>query len=323
MTMTGIARRTIAMCSFEADIGRAAQALAVFRISLGIVTLWQAVMTARDLPLLVGEFGLMQRSINDAMAPPFLPRLGWFHKLWEIGLVTEHQLIYILLGCYLICLFFLIAGWRTRFFAAASLFFHLLFKASGSASSYGAHELSTNGLFFCILLPVSAYYTLERRVPAMDAFAIRLGRFALRAYLSIVYVSSGITKLSGPAWRNGDAMWNFFMRPEVTMMNFGWLSHVPWLVAAMGWFTLMAETGYFLCLFSVRARTVWFFATLLLHLGIGVTFHLWFFSLTMIALNVGALGGFRLRWPRRRRETATETIESSNGEVQPALAADV
>ena len=306
MTLTGTTRRAVAAYSFEPDIDRAARALAVFRISLGLVILWQAVMTARDLPLLMSEFGLMQRPINEAMAPPFVPRLAWFHKLWDAGLVTEHQLIYILLGFYLVCVFFLIAGWNTRIFAAASLFFHLVFKASSASSSYGAHELSTNGLFFCILLPVSSYYALGRRTPAVDAFAIRLGRAVLRSYLCIVYVSSGITKLWGPTWRNGDAMWNFLMRPEVTLMNFGWMSHLPWLLVALGWFTLIVETGYFLCLFSVRARIAWFFGTLLLHLGIAATLHLWFFSLTMIALNVGALGGFRWRWPRKRREIAVE-----------------
>src|SRR5437588_5469703 len=123
MTLTGVAGRVVAAYSFEPDIDRAARALAVFRISLGLVILWQAIMTARDLPLLMSEFGLMQQPINEAMAPPFLPRLAWFHKLWDAGLLTEHQLIYILLGLYLISIFFLIAGCRSTFFAAACLSF--------------------------------------------------------------------------------------------------------------------------------------------------------------------------------------------------------
>ncbi|HEV3041127.1 MAG TPA: hypothetical protein VHA33_25400 [Candidatus Angelobacter sp.] len=309
MTLTGIASRISAAYSFEPDVDRASRALAAFRILLGLVVLWQAIMTARDLPLLISEYGLMQQPINEAMAPPFLPRLAWFHKFWDRGLITEHHLIYILLGLYLICLFFLIAGWRTRIFAAASLFFHLLFKASAASSSYGAHELSTNGLFFCILLPVSSYYTLARQSPAVDAFHVRLGRLVLRSYLSIVYVSSGVTKMLGPTWRNGEAMWQFLMRPEVTIMNFGWMSHVPWLLVAIGWFTLIVEAGYFLCLFSTRARVAWFFGTLFLHLGIAVTLHLWFFSLTMIAFNVGALSGFHWRWPRKATIPAGKLTE--------------
>ena len=312
MTFPAMVRRIVRACSFEAEIDRAARALSLFRIGLGTIVLYQAVMTAWDLPLLVGKFGLMQRPINEAIAAPSLPSIAWFHRIWEMGLLTELQVIYILMGLYLVCLCYLIAGWHTRIFAAGALFFHLLFKASGAASIYGAHELSTNGLFFCILLPVSSYYVVGRHRQAVDAFAVRLGRFVLRAYLSIVYVSSGIEKLSGSPWRHGEAMWNFLMRPEVTVMNFGWLSHLPWLVFVMGWFTLMTEIGYVLCLFSTRARIAWFFATTLLHLGIAVTFHLWFFSFTMIALNVGAVGGFG--WRRSKSEKNGEEMLAENVE---------
>jgi hypothetical protein len=292
-------RRVASNLWAEPDIARAAAALSVFRIALGLVVLWQAVMTARDLQLLVGEFGLMQRPINQALAPPSLPTVAWFHKLWDLGLLSERHVIYILLALYMISLVYVIAGWRTKIFAGVALFLHLLFKASGFASIYGAHELATNGLFFCMLLPVSTRYTLVRNAPAVDAFFVRVGRSVLRAYLSIVYVSSGIEKISGPAWRDGSAMWNFLMRPEVTIMNFGWLNHVPWLVLIMGWFVLTVEIGYFFCLFSQRARVAWFFGTLLLHLGISLTFHLWAFSFIMMALNCGALGGFPMQWRRR------------------------
>jgi hypothetical protein len=300
----------------EPDIARAAAALSAFRILLGTVVLWQAVMTARDLQLLVGEFGLMQRPINQALAPPLLPTVASFHKLWNLGLLSERQVIYILLGMYMISLVYVIAGWRTKIFAAAALFLHLLFKASGFASIYGAHELATNGLFFCMLLPVSTRFTLAKKPPVVDDFFIRVGRTVLRCYLSIVYVSSGIEKVSGPAWRDGGAMWTFLMRPEVTIMNFGWLSHLPWLVFIMGWFVLTVEIGYFFCLFSQRARIMWFFGTLLLHLGICLTFHLWAFSLIMVALNCGALGGFQLVWRRRPAEQPLaepmQVVESSN-----------
>ena len=288
MTLRQICRRVASALAFEPDVARAAAALSVFRIGLGSVLLCEALMTAPDLPLLVGEYGLMQRPINQALAPAALPALGWFRLAWHSGLMSEKQVTYVLLALYLISLVYLVAGWHTRLFAAAALFFHLLFKASGFASIYGAHELATNGLFFCLLLPVSARH--------LDEPAIRTGRVVLRAYLSIVYVSSGIEKIAGPAWRNGEAVWNFLMRPEVTAINAGWISQVPWLAVLLGWFVLTVEIGYCLCLFSVRARNLWFFGTLLLHAGIGLTLHLWVFSFTMLALNWGALGGAQYDW---------------------------
>jgi hypothetical protein len=111
--------------------------------------------------------------------------------------------------------------------------------------------------------------------------------------MSLVYVSSGIEKLSGEDWRSGVAMWNFLMRPEVTWIDFGWLSQAPWLATGLAWFVLVVEIGYVLCLFLPRLRGFWLILILALHLGIGLTMQLWFFSLTMAALNVGALGGSR------------------------------
>ena len=114
-------------------------------------------------------------------------------------------------------------------------------------------------------------------------------RHVLRLYLTLVYASSGIEKLTGEAWRNGHAIWDFLMRPEVTIANFGWLSAVPWLAVMCGWSVLAIEIGYGTSVFFERLRKPLFIATLLMHLGIAVTFHLWAFSLTMIALNCGAL----------------------------------
>lgn len=265
----------------------AARMLAVFRLMLGGVLLWQALATARDLPLLVGEFGLIQRNLNDALALEVIPRIAWVAPAW----LSEKHAIYLLLGAYLISLFYLMVGYKTRMFAAASLFLHLLFKASGAASVYGAHELATSALFFCLVLPVDRFYSLSARRPLPLPESIDIGRLGLRAYMALVYVSSGIEKLSGEAWRNGEAMWNFLMRPEVTLINFGWMSRTPWLPVVTGWMVLAIEIGYGLCLFVPRIRLLWLLFTFLLHMGIALTAHLWFFSLTMIALNAAALGG--------------------------------
>jgi hypothetical protein len=279
--------------AYERDPAGAARSLALFRILLGCAVLWQALATARDLPLLVGEFGLIQRNLNDALAADVLPRIRWFVPAHASGWASEKHIIYFLFALYLISVFYLIVGYRTKWFAAASLFFHLLFNSSGSASSYGAHALSTSGLFFCLVLPVGCFYAVRGGKRPVVPDTIGISRFGLRAYMTLVYASSGMEKLSGGPWRNGDAMWNFLMRPEVSLMNFGWISHVPFVAAGLAWIVLAVETGYILCLIMTRIRPVWFFLTLLLHLGIALTIHLWFFSLTMIALNVGALAALR------------------------------
>lgn len=287
----------------EPDPRQAARSLALFRLMLGAALLWQALATARDLPWLIGEFGLIQRSINDALAPAVLPRISWFLPRDAPAWLSEKRIIYLLFGGYLVSLFYLMVGYKTKVFAALSLFFHLLFKASGSASTYGAHELATSGLFFCLVLPVDRYYALGVRGAYAVPEAIDIGRFGVRAYLTLVYVSSGIEKLSGQDWRNGDAMWNFLMRPEVTWIDFGWLSRAPWMAQGLAWFVLAIEIGYLLCLLVPRIRRFWLVLVLLLHFGIGLTLHLWFFSLVMAALNVAALAGSN---PRRQQSCSEQ-----------------
>ncbi|MCS6953756.1 MAG: hypothetical protein RMK57_14485 [Bryobacterales bacterium] len=278
-------------CALEEDPAAAARMLAVFRIVLGTALLWQALVTAQDLPLLVSQFGLIQGTLNEALAADVLPRVAWFVPAPSPAWLAEKHVIYGLLSLYLISLFFLTVGYKTKLFGAASLFFHLLFKASGAASAYGAHELSTSALFFCLILPVDRFYSVSARGPVFLPDTLDIGRFGLRAYMSLVYVSSGIEKLLGAPWRNGEAMWNFLMRPEVTVMDFGWLSQAPWLALLGSWAVLVIEIGYGLCLVAPRARLWWLVGTFLLHFGIAITANLWFFSFTMMALNIAALAG--------------------------------
>ncbi|HYK02554.1 MAG TPA: hypothetical protein VE974_12425 [Thermoanaerobaculia bacterium] len=268
------------------DSDGAARALSLFRILLALTLIVQALQTAPLLPLLAGERGLMQLPLNDALAPAALPRLSWLSALWESGLATERQVLYAALTGYTVSLFYLLIGYRTALFAAVSLVLHLFFKGSAFTSSYGMHELATNALFFCIVLPAGRQFCFREERGWISTGAAQL---FLRLYLTIVYVSSGIEKATGEMWRSGDAIWSFLMRPEVTIAGFAWLSRVPWLAPILAWSVLLIETGYFACLFSRRTRTVWFVLTLLLHLGIAVTYHLWAFSATMTALNCGAL----------------------------------
>lgn len=275
---------------FDDDSDDAARALSLFRILLALTLVVQALTTARLLPLLAAEHGLMQLPLNDALAPNALPRMAWLGALWESGFATERQVLYAALAVYVVSLFYLLIGYRTAIAAAVALVLHLFFKGSAFTSSYGMHELATNALFFCVLLPVGRHFAFRAERGWISTGAAQL---VLRLYLTIVYVSSGAEKLSGEAWRNGDAIWNFLMRPDVTVANFGWLSRVPWLPLVMAWSVLLIEVGYVACVLSRRARFMWFALTLAMHLGIAVTYHLWAFSATMMALNCGALLALR------------------------------
>jgi hypothetical protein len=107
-------------------------------------------------------------------------------------------------------------------------------------------------------------------LPTVSAnFAIRL----LQIHLCFVYGVSGLSKLQGPAWWQGTAVWGTLANYEFAPMNFEifgvqvyteflrWLGHDWFLLAclltASSWFTLAFEIGYPFLIW--RPSTRWLF----------------------------------------------------------------
>src|SRR5438477_10917467 len=67
--------------------------LAVLRIGLALLLLWQAVALAPYLGDLFGSHGLVQSGIADRLTPAYVPRLSWFsNALASLGLAESGAL---------------------------------------------------------------------------------------------------------------------------------------------------------------------------------------------------------------------------------------
>lgn len=266
----------------HADPDRERRAIRFFRAGLALVILVQALWTCFELPTLVGEHGLMQAPINEAFRSRHVPSLAWFSFVWNSVWAPESTIIYVCFGLYITALVHVVLNWQPQAFSVLALFMHLLFKNSGAASIYGAHEFAANGLFFCMMLPDTG----ASIAPAFTG----MSQFVLRFYLAIVYLSSGIAKAQGPDWRDGQAIWNFLTRPEITWPDYSWISSYPLVPMILGWMVLAMEIGYPVTLLVPRSRKPMLLLALAMHLGIAFTMQLWIFSATMVVLNLAALG---------------------------------
>ena len=110
----------------------------------------------------------------------------------------------------------------------------------------------------------------------------------MQIHLCIVYLFSGIEKLRGEQWRNGEAIWRAVMRPGFAMFDLSWLAAYPFLPLLACWGTMAIELGYVLLVWPRRMRHLWVLATIGMHAGIGVVLGLWSFSAVMIVLNAAA-----------------------------------
>jgi hypothetical protein len=145
--------------------------------------------------------------------------------------------------------------------------------------------------------PLPAPALLGPPEPSVSAnFAIRL----LQIHICFVYVAAGLSKLLGPAWWSGNAVWltlaNFEFAPmqyEAYMVPLRWLcdNRVVWeiVITSAGLFTLFFEISY--CFLIWRASTRWLILTMavILHGFIGVFMGLKTFSLMMLVMNMAFL----------------------------------
>jgi hypothetical protein len=278
--------------------GADARALAVLRIGVAAVLIAQAFAFAPSLFLFFGQHGIVQAPVASLLVSSTLPRLAWFVD--ALASVAGERTIVI--GCfclYVAALHLLLAGYQTRAAAIIAWLLHLSLKTSGSASAYGVFEFATIALFYCTVLPVGAALSLDATTSTRDvSFQSKLGIRVLQIHLCIVYLSSGIEKIRGEQWRNGEAIWRAVMRPRFAPADFSWLAGVPALAVAICWATLAVELGYAVFVWPRRTRRLWALATIGMHAGIAVVLGLWSFSALMIVLNAAAFlaaGGMTAR----------------------------
>lgn len=258
-----------------------ARPLAVFRIGAAAVLIAQAVAIAPHLFLFFGTRGIVQKELADLLTPATLPRVSWISNSNGV-----------LLGCfaaYLIALHLLMVGWHTRAAAIAAWLLHLSLKTAGNASAYGVFEFATIALFYCSVFPAGLSWSVDARSrPERSTPSARLALRVLQIHLCIVYLSSGLEKLSGAQWRNGEAVWRSIMRPSWEPVDLSWLAFHPWIPLLGCWATLAIEIGYAIFVWPQATRRWWIAATIAMHAGIALTLGLWSFSAFMIVYSVAA-----------------------------------
>lgn len=276
---------------FHDDPAGGARALAGLRVGTACLLILQALATASDLPAFVGSRGIVQSPIRDALVHDSVPRLAWFAGLERALGLSETQLVFGCLGCYLLSLALMGLGWRGRTMALAAWLLNLTLKASGASSAYGAYEFGSIALFYCLVLPTDRTLALDARRGrgGDEGFSVALGRWLLRGHLAIVYASSGVAKAAGEQWRDGEALWRVVMRPDVSIADFSWLADASWLAALSTVSVVGLEIAYGGLVWWRPAHRALLAAITVMHLGIAVTLNLWFFSGLMVVLNWAAL----------------------------------
>ncbi len=258
--------------------------LAVFRIGVASVLLFQALSLTQNLLDLYGARGVVQWQVMDPTVQDFVPRLSWAtDALGKLG-VSDAMAVK---GVFLVsvsALAALLVGYRTRYAAILAYLAHVMMKSSAGASIYGVDVFAQIALFYCMLMPVGAVYSLDRaagRETGEASSAARLSIRVLQIHLCIMYLACGLDNGAGDDWWNGEAIWCALMRSDLCSWDMSWLASVPLLPKLAGLGTLVIEAGYPIFVWPRRTRTLWAAATISLHVGIAIFMGLYTFSAMM------------------------------------------
>lgn len=192
-------------------------------------------------------------------------------------------------------------GWRTRVVLPIMLLLLMSLQANNPYVLNGGDTLMRLTLLFMLFANLSEHYSFDalrrrrrgrapkRLMPDYIAnSAHNVGLILCWFQIIVVYVTSGVWKLSGGEWLDGTALF-YALRLDV-FMTYPMVHEMLWqsslLIYLATFIALWAQTLFPLALLWRPTRIFVLISLMFMHFGIAALMGLWPFSLAMIALDM-------------------------------------
>ena len=261
--------------------------LGVFRAFYGFVLVIMYSIRQSDWKFLFTDAGMVKASFAGQMMPEFYrPAWQWFPT--SPGLALAAHIVFLL------ALLMLTLGIAARPMAMLAAFLHLGFMQRNMAVIYGADIVNCFWLFYLSLSDSGQEFSLMSRFrkprPVVAGGANQMlsavGMRLIQIQLCLIYGYTGLEKLKGVPWWNGSAIWDVFGNQQLMMFEVSFMQHLPLLIAAMTFTTLLFEIYFPVLVWIPRLRPWILSFGVAMHLGIGLFMGLYFFSLCMVAAYI-------------------------------------
>lgn len=150
--------------------------------------------------------------------------------------------------------------------------------------------------------------------PARYASA-RMASRLIQLHLCAIYFWAGFSKLKGPTWWTGEAMWNVIANQEYQTLDLTWMAWMPWLPFLIAHVTIAWETSFIVLVWNRRLRPLVLAMGTAMHFGIGAFLGMWTFGLimTFAYLSFSDPEIWRSRLSRLRNYFAPRTVAACIG----------
>jgi len=262
------------------------------RLLVGGMLVYTHLIWGMDLPAFFGEDGwnspALLAELQDGM---IVPSFWWY--VADEWLLTVH--------C--VCIAILIMFWMgaaTRVTSVLSLAITISYSYRAQMANFGLDQINAVLCLYLCIGPSGATLSFDRwwrerlsrhtddtssgqpayrlKPCASAGLAIRL----IQIHFCVIYIYAGLSKLQGPAWWSGEAVWLAFANLEYQSIDMTWIAWYPWLAEIMTHTTIIWEVSFAALIWVRPVRPYVLLVGFLLHAGIGAMMGMWTFGLIMI-----------------------------------------
>jgi hypothetical protein len=184
---------------------------------------------------------------------------------------------------FLVGIALLALGVWPRIAALVALVMHLSFLHKNIAIAYGVDFIAT---FYFLYMVLADHRVRAKRTWDFQAVLGSLAYRLCQLQVCIIYGYSGLHKLRGVRWWQGQAIWDVMANSQITRMDYKWMAAFPFVMIIANYATLIWEIYFPVVVWNKRLRAPALVFGVLLHLGIAATINITFFCLLMIATYI-------------------------------------
>lgn len=262
-----------------------ARPIGAFRVVIGVIALCHLAMLTVDLDHWLTGQGLMQGTEARELAGPLRPSplhysQGPLAVRAFLGVTAAVAVAFTL-------------GWRTRVTSVLLYLGVLSIHNRNALTNSGPDTLLLLMLFYLMLAPCGAAYSLDSRRLARRRLAAGEGpseplivpwaQRLIQIHLSLIYFDTAVLKCAGTSWLGGTALHYVLHNREVGRFDVSWLTTYPMLVNVLTYAGLVGEFGLAIMLWNRAARPLAIAFGLALHAGIMVIVNVPLFGELMTA----------------------------------------
>lgn len=216
----------------------------------------------------------------------------WSHLWWcesPIVLWTTHML------ALAVCLL-LMVGLFSRTMSVLGYLIAVSYAHRVPFALFGLDQVNAFLAMYLMLGHCGAAYSVDRwraqrrslgkMPPAPPSVSANVAVRLMQLHLCVLYLFAGVSKLQGPAWWDGTALWKAMANLEYQSIDMTWLAGWPLLINVCTHVTIVWEVSYCALIWPRLTRPIVLLLAVPLHLGIALCLGMTTFGVAMLIANL-------------------------------------